>query len=377
MKVLFLTSGPQTPATRFRILQYVPAFRARGIECVVSHSRPAKYEAYPWLGWRLSEQVRWLSRLLDVLRARMGRFDVAVVEREVFTDASTAIERALRPLVERMILDVDDGVFLKEPEKFTQLAALADTVVCGSRFIADYFRPLNDSVEVIPTVIDTRRYPQKQEFGAECVLGWTGTSSNLPYLLRLKSVLSTIAASRPLKLHVIADRPAGLDELQIPGLDVQFFDWHPVSEMADLRAFDVGLMPLPDVPWAKYKCGLKIVQYFGLGIPAIASPVGVNADLIQDGENGFVASTDEEWIKRLTALLDDPRLRERLGKAGRMTAEESFSVTSQINHWVSVLEGSPDEPSCQSRERQRPVADARGSEGGPVADARGSDATGR
>ena len=227
MKVLFLTSGPYTPATRFRILQYIPALRERGIECVVSHGRPAKYEAYAWLGWRRSERVRWLSRRWDVLRARFGRFDAAVVEREVFSGSSTEIEAALRPHVDRLVLDIDDGVFLDQPEKFARLAEVASTVVCGNQMIADHFQPLSRAVVTIPTVIDTTRYPVKEKFGEPCVLGWTGSSSNLPYLLRLKPILGSLAAARNIRLHVVADRSEGLEELESAGVDVRFTPWNP------------------------------------------------------------------------------------------------------------------------------------------------------
>ncbi len=339
MRVLFLTSGPFTPATRYRVMQYLPSLRVQGVECVVAHSHPAKYEAYRWLGWRLSEQVRFWSRRLDVLRARHGRFDAIVVEREVFTGPETSIEEALRQHTGRLILDVDDGIFLDQSEKFARLANLADTVVCGSRLIAEHFVPLSHDVVTIPTVIDTALFPAKEEFGEHCVLGWTGTSSNLPYLLRLKSVLAQLAREQELRLDVIADRSDGLDELTAEGVDVRFHRWDPLTEARLLSTFDVGLMPLPDESWARYKCGLKIIQYMGLGIPAVASPVGANADIISDGKNGCLAATDEDWVRVLGSLRNNTALRQRLGRAGRRTAEERYSVASQVDRWVDVLRG--------------------------------------
>ncbi len=339
MRVLFLTSGPFTPATRYRVMQYLPALRERGVECVVAHSHPAKYEAYIWLGWRLSERVRVWTRKLDVLRARFGRFDAVVVEREVFTGPETFIEESLRLHARRLILDVDDGIFLDQPQKFARLAKLADTVVCGSRLIADHFRPLCREVVTIPTVIHPSAFAIKKEFGNRCVLGWTGTSSNLPYLLQLKTALAQLAGEQELRLEVIADRGDGLDELRAVGVDVTFHEWHPVTEGLRLSNFDVGLMPLPDEPWARYKCGLKIIQYMGLGIPAVASPVGANVEIIHDGENGCLASTDDEWVRILRILRNDAALRMKLGRAGRRTAEDRYSVASQVDRWVDVLRG--------------------------------------
>jgi len=265
------------------------------------------------------------------------------VEREVFSGSSTEIEAALRPHVDRLILDVDDGVFLDQPEKFARLAELADTVVCGNQMIADHFQPLSRAVVTIPTVIDTTRYPVKEKFGEPCVLGWTGSSSNLPYLLRLTPILGSLAAARNIRLHVVADRSEGLEELESAGVDVRFTRWNPHRETADLADFQIGLMPLADEPWARLKCGLKIIQYFGLGIPAVASPVGANVRIIRDGENGLLASTDDDWTRVLMSLMDDPEFRQKVDRAGRVTAEERYSVSAHVDRWWDVLRG--EEPS--------------------------------
>ncbi len=325
MKVLFLTSGHHVPSTRFRILQYVPHLRRHGVTCVVAHSCPPKYEAYRWIGWRLSERVRWLKRRCDLVRCRFGRFDVAVVEREIMAGDSAFFEAALRPLVDRLILDVDDGIFLEHPGKLARLAELADTVVAGNPQIATYFAPLARLVVMIPTALDLDRYPYRRAGRNEPpVVGWTGTSSNLPYLAALSRPLAELGKRRSFALNVIGDHDRGLAGLREAGIPVRFQKWRVSTEVSDLQRFDVGLMPLPDEPWAQYKCGLKILQYMAVGAVAVASPVGVNTRIIDNRRNGLLASTDDDWVEALARLIDDDALRQRLAEAA---ARESNMTT--------------------------------------------------
>ena len=97
-------------------------------------------------------------------------------------------------------------------------------------------------------------------------------------------------------------------------------------------------MPLPDDAWAKGKCGFKGLQYMALEIPTIMSPVGVNTEIIDDGKNGFFATTDDEWFEVLCKLIDDEQLRKTIGKEGRKTIVERYSVNSQRETYLSLFE---------------------------------------
>src|SRR6056297_1871598 len=92
---------------------------------------------------------------------------------------------------------------------------------------------------------------------------------------------------------------------------------------------DIGVMPLPDTPWMRGKCGYKLIQYMACGLPVIASPVGVNAEIVEHGVNGFLVGTDEEWKSALTILLKDPDLRRRMGREGRKKVEREYSLQVQ------------------------------------------------
>ena len=145
--------------------------------------------------------------------------------------------------------------------------------------------------------------------------------TTLPHLLTLTEPLRTLAARRSFVLHVVSPTVVSL-----PGVQVRWTPWSSEREVTDLHAFDVGIMPLPDDRWARGKCGAKLLQYMGVGVPGVASPVGVNTEIVQDGANGFLAATPAEWIDKLAALIDSPSLRATIGMAGRRTVEERYSA---------------------------------------------------
>jgi glycosyltransferase involved in cell wall biosynthesis len=321
------------------VLQFLPRLRAEGHTCVVSHSRPDKYEHSPWLGFRLSQKTRRLNRWLDVQRARFGRFDVVFIERELFHDPTWNMEERFRHVAKRIVLDVDDGIFLTYPEKFAKLAAMADCVIAGSHILAAKCREHSSHVVVVPTCVDCDRYPVKRHSDVpKPVIGWTGTSSNLRYLKMIEPALSLLAKRRPFDVAVIADEAARDNLPQIPGVNVRLLPWREETETADLLNFDIGVMPLPDEDWARYKCGLKLIQYMAAGLPTVASPVGVNPTIMRPNETGYLASTVDEWVEALDRLLADSRLRATFGQAGRQVAERDDSVSSNCDAWRIAVE---------------------------------------
>jgi glycosyltransferase involved in cell wall biosynthesis len=138
---------------------------------------------------------------------------------------------------------------------------------------------------------------------------------------------------------------------------VEILPWRSGTEVEDLRAIDIGVMPLPDDRWSRGKCGMKALQYMGLGISTVCSPVGVNSEIIRDGENGLIASSEDEWVEKLGLLLRSPRLRERLGRAGRATVEARYSAAVQAPRVFKIFE---------SVVRERSAERARAASGQPV-----------
>jgi glycosyltransferase involved in cell wall biosynthesis len=145
-------------------------------------------------------------------------------------------------------------------------------------------------------------------------------------------VLKTLLAQRPVELRVLSTR-----EPVLPGVPAVFRRWTPANEIEEIGAFDIGIKPMPDDPWARGKCPMKELQYLALGVPAVCSDVGTAGEVVRSGENGFLARTADEWIAALLRLADDPALRGRLGEAGRRTVVERYSAPASAGAFASAL----------------------------------------
>jgi glycosyltransferase involved in cell wall biosynthesis len=212
--------------------------------------------------------------------------------------------------------------WLRFPGKTAVLCRLARQVLAGNAFLASYARRFNPRVSVVPTTIDTDRYsPSLRRPGSVPVIGWTGSYSTARYLEALRPVLQRLGRRHEFRVVVV-----GAPGLAADGVEVEARPWRSASEVSDLADIDIGVMPLDDTEWERGKCGLKALQYMALGIPAVASPVGVNVEIVRDGENGLLAASDEEWERALERLLADAGLRRRLGDAGRATVESGYSA---------------------------------------------------
>lgn len=212
--------------------------------------------------------------------------------------------------------------------------------------MADYARKFNPNVVVNPTTIDTENlhnnsfrkpYPYSgQEVLGEpnsVIIGWTGSHSTLKYLEGLTSVLGMLEQKYDnLSLLVIADKAPQLSLKRMI-----FKKWSKDTEAEDLAAIDIGIMPLPDDEWTKGKCGFKALQYMAMGIPALVSPVAVNRIIVQNGQNGFWCSGDEEWIEKISVLIEDVALRKQLGAKARIFVEQHYSVNSNAENFIQLF----------------------------------------
>ncbi len=357
MRIAFLTSGRLVPSSRFRVLAYVPHLEQRGHECLILPSRPEKYSSLPLLRFRLSGLIKRWFRGCDLTTLERWSPDVVVLERELFSDATCDVEQHLRRSVRRIVVDIDDGLFVLHRHKFEVLCGLSDHIIAGNDLLAERVRPVNPRVTVIPTCVDLERFRiadcrlpiadlsafdnqksriKNQKFN----LGWTGTAANIAYLDVLREPLKQLAREFPIELRVIAESQRPLKRLgfERDGIPIRFTPWSEATEMEDLATFDLGLMPMPDTDWTRFKCGLKILQYMALGIPAIASSVGVNRQIIEHGLNGWLASTPEEWLTVLRMLLGDASRRAAVVPAARRLVEEQYSIQVHCPRLVACLE---------------------------------------
>jgi glycosyltransferase involved in cell wall biosynthesis len=350
--VLALVPYPtgRVPGQRYRIEQWAPLLRAQGVDLAFApFLTPAALDVLYRPGHTLAKARATLRghlrRVCDLRRA--AAFDVAYVYREAALLGPAWVERRLARRLP-FVFDFDDAIYLPaasaanawtvalEPrDKTATICRLARHVIVGNETLAAFARRHARSVSVVPSTIDTDAYVARPRApNPRPVIGWTGSLTTLPYLEALAPALRRLRARVDFELRVIGAEPRGDG---FAGIDVRPMPWSAASEADDLRGFDVGLMPLPDDGWSRGKCGMKALQYMGLGIPAVVSPVGVNATLVEPGVSGFHARGDDEWVERLARLAGDPELRARLGAAGRRTVEAGYSARVQAPRVAEIL----------------------------------------
>jgi glycosyltransferase involved in cell wall biosynthesis len=228
---------------------------------------------------------------------------------------------------------------------FLATTGAADLVLCGNPELAS--RLPHGRYEILPTPIDTVKFhPSAISQPTRPTLGWVGHSDNLGYLESIADPLRELAKRHPgLRLVVVADRAP-----EIPGLEIEFRKWTLASEVSCFAGIGVGLMPLGDTPWARAKCAFKAIQYMSLGIPSVASPVGMNVELFRGGENGLLARNTAEWVTALDSLLSNPTLSATVAAEGRRTVERDYSLDILSRRLVAILRD-VSEASSSSRSR--------------------------
>jgi glycosyltransferase involved in cell wall biosynthesis len=334
--LIALSHSMLDPASRFRILQWLPHLEALGWRTQHRPNRPPRYRFAPpqsvvaKFASLFDRRRRRLHRRLDIQAARGA--DLVWLNRDML-EGNPAWERALVERNPRLVFDVDDAVYLTDRRgHFPTVAAAAALVLAGNETIAAEARRYARRVEVLPTVIDVSRYGAAQPTqGAPLRLGWCGSDLSihrtltpaLPMLARLQQRLGfrLIVISRP--------RPA----IDVAGLAWDYVEWTPAREQALASWFDVGIMPLGDEPYLRAKCGCKLLQYMASGLPAIASPVGVNADFLARSTGGFAADDEESWAAAIRQLAA-PARRAEMGAQGRAWCEREMS----IQRWLPVLD---------------------------------------
>jgi len=331
--VVALTAGANTPSARFRVRQHVDPLAGHGV--AVREYVPAidTYAAVP--GW----PKRWRQRYSLPLYLPWQGVKLSTRLPGIYnswTADVTWLQRpmlpgwlSLEPLLGRpLVFDVDDAVWLNPPLGrlvASRMAAIADVVVVGNAHLADWFDAPGRRVEIVPTAVDSTRFaPGPDRAGDAFVVGWTGSASTLPYLEGIEPEIAPFFARHDeARIRVVADRAPRFT--QISGRQVDFVAWEPAVEATALQPLDVGLMPLPDTRWTRGKCSFKMLQYLSTGVPAIVSPVGLNADILDMAEVG-VGVTDGGWDEALEQFYRDRAWAEKLGAAGRQLVEERFST---------------------------------------------------
>lgn len=340
-RIAFITLGANVPSTRFRFFPYVQPLRNRGHRVRVWTSFPSVYDELPHVGWRASQLVKRGTRWLQYAQGQWYRPETVYLERGCFHDATLAMDARFRRLARRLVLDVDDAVFLTFPDKIPQLIRWSDHVIVSNRPLRDWVSQYTANITEIPTCVPLERYPQppaQRTSSGKTVIGWIGTTSNLGFLSVCASALRRLAREATFTLLVVAPTDAPLKQIDLAGVDVRFEPWSAATEVGFLQRMDIGIMPLPEgQEWMRYKAATKLVQYMAVGIPAVASPIGVNADILAGNRVGYAADGEDAWFEALRILQSDPDLRQRMGGAGRQLVESRYCVEANIESLARVL----------------------------------------
>ena len=335
------THGEAGPSTRFRVLQWEPYLRSWGCSLSVRAFFSAEMTVAFYQPGRLLTKARDIVtgsvRRLATIASLAREADVVLVHREIFPLGQRPLWNVLERFPGPIIYDYDDAMFLPQRagrgwlgwmervDTPQAIMRLSEVVIAGNLFLADYARQYARRVVVIPTCIDTARFvprPHLARHDGKPVVGWIGSYTASKYLHGLIGVLRAVARLRPFHLYVVGCDPVP----PIEGVTIEQAEWRLDREIQDFQRCDVGLYPLWDDAWAKGKCAFKAIQSMACGVPVVASAVGANRALIDDGVNGFLASTDTEWVDRLCQLLTDTSLQERLGRAGRQTIDARYAL---------------------------------------------------
>lgn len=327
------------PASRFRIEQFLPLLERAGWEVSLRTQRPARPWESPlhgplrWLHRRARLRLRELRRWHDVRAA--SAHDVVLLNRDLLGGRG-AFEDELFRRNPRVVFDFDDAIYLgaERAAHVAGICARAAWVTAGNERLAEFARRHTDRVSVLPTVVDTDAYPVRTDHGTHgrpLRVGWLGSDRSiqetlvphLPMLSRLRDALGfeLVVISKP---RPVLPAAAGA---------WRFVAWSPAIETRIADLLDVGIMPLVDEPYQRGKCGAKLLQYMAAGLPAVASPVGINIELLGDGR-GLLASDAEQWHDVLARLAADADLRRALGAAGRAFVERRYALRA----WSPVLE---------------------------------------
>lgn len=349
MRILFFTKYPKMGASsRYRSFQYEAYFEFQSGQCVYNSLYDDEY---------LNSLYRGQRSLVSVLRAYSYRlfkifsskqFDIIVVEKELFPYFPGFIERIFYRFLGPFVVDYDDAIFhlydqhrldlvrffLKR--KIATVMRFAQAVIVGNDYLASYAKSSGArDVKILPTVVDLTKYPLKTKVkrtDGRFTIGWIGSPTTTKYLLNIAPALQKVCEGGMVKIQLI-----GATELDLPGVDVEYLEWSEGTEVEHMRAFDVGIMPLPDEPWAKGKCGFKLIQYMACCLPVVASPVGANRTIVSSGQNGFLVNSINEWVDALLLLKENPEMRQQLGQNGRKLVEEKYCLSVTAPKYMDIL----------------------------------------
>lgn len=321
-RLLFISKGADSSSTRYRALQFFPYWEDAGF--LPAHATASG-------GW---------AALPNLLR-QAARADVVIILRKTFP---APLLHLLRRASRNLVFDFDDAIFCNTDgtpsplrrRRFAAMMRVCDRVLAGNAFLANQAAKINEAVTVIPTCLDDSRYRGEAAKPADSIdLVWIGSSSTRKYLVEALPALRLAAARLPgLRLKIVADfdlPDSGIPTLAIP--------WRADTEASALAASHIGIAPMRDDDWSRGKCALKVLQYMAAGLPVVSADVGANAEIIREGETGFLVSSPEAWADRIASLASDPATCRRMGENGRRRVAADYSIDAVFSRVLPIVAG--------------------------------------
>jgi glycosyltransferase involved in cell wall biosynthesis len=339
-KILILPRyEPQAASSRYRFYQYIPHLNAQGWDVTVNPLLSNNYVKYLYEKTPLPviEIIQaYLKRIIQLLEK--NKFDVIWLQQELFPWLPAVFENILVKGRSKIVADYDDAFFHRYDQnksffiksllknKIDSVMNYADMVLAGNNYLLERAKLSNEKVKLFPTVVDINKFknsnPVKDDF---FTIGWIGSPGTAKYLKIIEDALKEVSLDKDIKVNLI-----GANNINLKGVSINHIKWDENTEIEEISKFDVGIMPLPDNPWERGKCGFKLIQYLSCNLPVIGSPVGVNREIIINGVNGFKASSKDEWIKYLRLIKDDKELMLKMGENGRRLVEEKYSLNGNV-----------------------------------------------
>jgi glycosyltransferase involved in cell wall biosynthesis len=289
------------------------------------------------------------SYLEFVPKVRAARdYDAVLVNREATLIGPAILERWVVRMGTPIIYHLDDPLYipyrsesngalasLKFFGKVKSLCAMAKVVTANSASHVAFAQQVNRNVWEIPSVVDADRYDgwrAKPTDAQRTCVGWSGSPSTVGNLQVIREPLRELGQRKDVELRLI-----GAPDFNLPDVQHTPVRWDPETEVADIRKLDIGLVPLPLTAWTPHKFYLKLVQYMALGIPAVATPLGSNPIVIEEGRTGFLANGQEQWLRLVKLLIDDRELREAMGRRAADIARQRYTVQANAERIVAAF----------------------------------------
>lgn len=321
LRAAFILESEDSASAYYRVLANVRAFEREGVD------------VYPMI---IPGTRRGRRRMFDDLDG----FDVVVLARRLVQPWEFA---RLRHRARVLGYDFDDALCYRDSQKhghfslsrrfkFHMITRGADFVTAGNAYLAMLSGKTTEDVRIIPTPVDTEVFVPVERPDGPVRIGWTGSKSTLRYLVSILPAVAEVVARHPeVTLTVVSDafpekRPF-----------IRTVPWERAGEPAEVAAFDVGVMPLPDNVWTRGKCGFKLLLYGACGVASVASPVGANREIVEEGRTGLLAEGHGEWVQALLSLVEDAEFRVRMGRAARARMESEYSTAQVVRRWAGVL----------------------------------------